>query len=88
MGGVRGLKFDRVTDAIGFFAYRQDQHGAGAPSALTFVSNERGYAVLAAIRTCVKDIRSGAPNCQIAAEIDAIGDRIEAVLKANEAEPA
>lgn len=82
------LSVDRVTDAIGFIAYRQDLHARGAPPELTFVNNDRGRDVLDAIRDCVKDIRSAAPNCQIAAHIDAIGDQIEGVLAANEIEPA
>lgn len=79
------LNLEPVTDAIGFMAFRQDQHGRGDKPPLTFVSNERGADVLDAIRTAEKDIRDVAPNCEIANHIGAIGDQIEAALTANDA---
>ena len=78
------LNLERVTDAVGFVAYRQDPGGPGAQAQMTFVSNERGHDVLDAIRDCAKDIRSAAPSCEIASQIAAIGDQIEAILHAND----
>jgi len=72
-----------VTDAQGAMVFLDGRPNEGA-TRLTFLSNERGADVLDAIRTCEKDIRFTAPNCEIANFIGQIGDQIERLLTANE----